>query len=65
MEPAERLEEVTRHRYGIGPAVPMPGAEPLTAIGFEEPVEFCDRYARGSTRIRREEDPTHLVLPYP
>jgi hypothetical protein len=64
MEPAERLDEVTRHHYRFGPAVPMPGAEALAAVGFEEPVEFCHRYARGSTRIRTEEDPTHLVLPY-
>ncbi|MGW1290391.1 hypothetical protein ACWD4N_44100 [Streptomyces sp. NPDC002586] len=64
MEPAERLDEVTRHHYAIGPAVPMPGAEPLIAVSFEEPVEFCCQYARGSAQIRPEEDPTHLVLPY-
>ncbi|MGV4926087.1 hypothetical protein K2224_17020 [Streptomyces sp. BHT-5-2] len=65
MEPAERLDEVTRHHYAIGPAVPMPGAEALTAVSFKEPVEFCEHYARGPVQIRREEDPTHLVLPYP
>ncbi|MEU6324279.1 hypothetical protein [Streptomyces sp. NPDC047009] len=64
MELAERLDEVTRHHYGTGPAVPMPGAEALIAVSFEEPVEFCHQYARGSTQIRPEEDPTHLVLPY-
>ena len=65
MELAERLDEVTRHRYRIGPAVPMPGAEALTAISFEEPVEFCEQYARGPVRIRREEDPAYLAVPYP
>ncbi|MFE4540050.1 hypothetical protein ACFRKB_34115 [Streptomyces scopuliridis] len=64
VEPAEWLEEVTHHRYVIAPAVPMPGAEALMAVSFEQPVEFCDQYARGATQIRREEDPTHIVLPY-
>ncbi|MFI9723287.1 hypothetical protein ACIHFE_27140 [Streptomyces sp. NPDC052396] len=64
MEPALRLEEVTRHEYTIAPAVPMPGAEALMAVTFKEPVEFCHEFARGETRIRPEEDPTHQVLPY-
>ncbi|MGW4651466.1 hypothetical protein [Kitasatospora sp. NPDC004289] len=63
-EPAERLAEVTRHRYVIGSAVPVPGAEPLSAVSFEEPVESCFEYARGSAQIRPEEDPTHRVMPY-
>lgn len=63
MESAERLDEVTRHRYVVGPAVPMPGAEPLTALSFEDPVEFCHQFARGTALIRPEEDPTHLTLP--
>ncbi|MEU5002295.1 hypothetical protein [Streptomyces sp. NPDC021622] len=64
-EPVERLDEVTRHRYVIEPAIPMPGAaDPLMAITFEEPVEFCYQYARGPREIRREDDPSHLVLPY-
>ena len=50
MEPAERLDEVTRHHYRVGPAVPMPGAEALMAVTFEEPVEFCHEYARGRRR---------------
>ncbi|MFF3766395.1 hypothetical protein ACFYYR_20255 [Streptomyces sp. NPDC001922] len=64
VERMERLHDVGRHRYGFGPAVPAPGAEALTAVTFEEPVEFCHQYARGARRIRPEEDPTHLVLPY-
>ena len=60
----ERWDEVTRHHYRIGPAVPLPGAEALMAVSFEEPVEFCFQYARGSTQIRAEEDPTHVVVPY-
>lgn len=63
-ERVERVDEVTRHRYVMGPAVPMPGGEPLQAVSFEEPVEFCHQYARGAREIRVEEDPTHLVLPY-
>ncbi|MEU2723726.1 hypothetical protein [Streptomyces smyrnaeus] len=62
-EPAERLDDVTHHPYTIGPAVPMPGADALMAVSFEEPVEFSHQYARGATLIRPEEDPTHLVLP--
>ncbi|MFI9045951.1 hypothetical protein [Streptomyces sp. NPDC053427] len=57
-KPPERVDEVTRHRYGIGPAVPMPGAEALTTVTFEEPVEFCHEFARGSTQIRPADDPT-------
>jgi hypothetical protein len=64
MEPAEQVDEVTRHHYVVGPAVPMPGAEALAAVSFEEQVEFCYQYARGAKQIRAEEDPTYLVLPY-
>lgn len=39
----EAASEVTLHRYAIGPAVPVPGAVPLPAVTFEEPVEFCGR----------------------
>ncbi|MFE0133112.1 hypothetical protein ACFWY6_16300 [Streptomyces sp. NPDC059037] len=63
-EPVERLDEVTCHRYVIEPAIPMPGADPLMAINFEEPVEFCDQYARGPREIGPEDDPSHLVRPY-
>ena len=42
----------------------MPGAEALMAVSFEEPVEFCFQDTRGSTQIRAEEDPTHVVVPY-
>ncbi len=62
-EPATCLDEVTLHRYALGPAVPMPGADALAAVGFEEAVEFCHQYARGAAHIRPEEDPTHLLLP--
>ncbi|MFF9481671.1 hypothetical protein [Streptomyces sp. NPDC014733] len=65
MEPAERADEIMRHRYSVATTVPMPGAEALPAVSFKEPVEFCMEYARAPVQIRREEDPTHLVLPYP
>ncbi|MGP3988437.1 hypothetical protein [Streptomyces sp. 3N207] len=63
-EPAEPLDEVTRHRYVLAPVEPMPGADPLPAISFEEPVEFCFHYARGPKEIRPEEDPTFPAVPY-
>ncbi|MGW3950145.1 hypothetical protein ACWEKM_04040 [Streptomyces sp. NPDC004752] len=58
------MDEVTCHHYVVGPAVPMPGAEALMAVTFEEPVEFCHRYARGPKEIRPEEDPAYLLVPY-
>jgi hypothetical protein len=61
----EAVSEVTLHHYIVGPAVPLPGAEPLAAITFKEPVEFCNTYARGPREIRAEQDPTHRMLPYP
>jgi hypothetical protein len=64
MEPAVQVDEVTRHHYVVRPVVPMPGGDALTAVSFEEPVEFCRQYARGAKEIRPEEDPTYLVLPY-
>jgi hypothetical protein len=64
MEPAEQVDEVARHHYVIGSAVPIPGADALPAVSFEEPLEFCYHFARGAKEIRPEEDPTHLVLPY-
>ncbi|HET6860582.1 MAG TPA: hypothetical protein VFH94_26220 [Streptomyces sp.] len=64
MEPALRVHEVTRHHYVIGAVVPMPGADPLAAISFEEPVEFCHDFARGARRISPEEDPAHGVPPH-
>jgi hypothetical protein len=64
MERPEPAVEVTRHHYVIGPAVPMPGADPLTAITFDEPVEFSYCFARGPREIGPEEDPTYPALPY-
>jgi hypothetical protein len=64
MEPVEQVDEVARHHYVIGSAVPIPGADALPAVSFEEPLEFCYHFARGAKEIRPEEDPTHLVLPY-
>lgn len=64
LEPPERWDEITRHHYDIGLAAPMPGAEEVVAVSFEEPVEFCYQYARGTTQIRPEEDPSHHSLPY-
>ncbi|MCX5411090.1 hypothetical protein [Streptomyces sp. NBC_00059] len=60
----EAASEVTLHRYVIGPAVPMPGAVPLAAVTFEDPVEFCETYARGPREIGSGQDPAHRVLPY-
>ncbi|WP_329127361.1 hypothetical protein [Streptomyces sp. NBC_01465] len=57
----EEMHGVTRHHYVVGPVVPMPGAEALLSISFEEPVEFSHRYARGRKEIRIEEDPAYLV----
>ncbi|MEU0645988.1 hypothetical protein [Streptomyces umbrinus] len=62
-QPAEPVDEVTRHHYVVGLAVPMPGEEAVMSVSFEEPVEFCHQYARGPKAIRAEEDPTYLVLP--
>ncbi|MBO8193401.1 hypothetical protein ITI46_17290 [Streptomyces oryzae] len=64
MEPAEPLAEVTRHRYVLGPVEPMPGADPLAAVTFEEPVEFCHHFAAGPKEISAEEDPTFSAVPY-
>jgi hypothetical protein len=64
MEPAVQVDEVTRHHYIVRPVIPIPGGDALTAVSFEEPVEFCRQYARGAKEIRPEEDPTYLVLPY-
>ncbi|MDQ8703214.1 hypothetical protein RCO28_12050 [Streptomyces sp. LHD-70] len=64
-QPARRAGEVTRHRYTFGPAEPYPGAEALPAVHFEEDVEFCSAFARGAAQIRREDDPTYGLLPYP
>ncbi|MDI3408746.1 hypothetical protein [Streptomyces cavernicola] len=62
-EPPEPVDDLTRRSYRIGPVVPMPGAEAVPAVTFEEPVEFCHEYARGAVRIRREEEPAHRLLP--
>lgn len=62
-EPPVWAGEVTRHRYTIGSAVPMPDADPLPAITFEEAVEFCHTFARGPREITPEEDPSHRVPP--
>ncbi|TJZ57335.1 hypothetical protein FCH28_07870 [Streptomyces piniterrae] len=59
-----QVDEVTRHHYTVGPAIPMPGEEAVPSVAFEEDVEFCHRFARGAKDIRIEEDPTHLVVPY-
>ncbi|MEV0219181.1 hypothetical protein [Streptomyces sp. NPDC050704] len=63
-QPAEPLDEVTRHHYAVGSAVPMPGGEAVMTLSFEEPVEFCHQYARGTKEIRAEDDPARLLLPY-
>ncbi|MEW1925818.1 hypothetical protein [Streptomyces sp. NPDC088360] len=64
VELVEPMDQVTRHRYVIEPAEPLPGADPVMAVDFEEPVEFCCQYARGSRTIGPEDDPSHLVLPH-
>ncbi|MFM9373690.1 hypothetical protein [Streptomyces sp. Da 82-17] len=64
-EPPRQADGVTRHPYAFGLAVPYPGAEGIPAVLFtDEPVEFCHEFARGPIGIRREDDPSHLVLPY-
>lgn len=61
----EAVSEVTLHRYSVGPAVPLPGDEPLPAILFKEPVEFSATYARGPREILPEQDPAHRMFPRP
>lgn len=64
VESTTRVDDVTRHPFVIGPAAPPPGADAVTALDFDEPVEFCSQYARRPGRIRPEDDPSHHVLPY-
>ncbi|MEU5660392.1 hypothetical protein ABZ802_32940 [Streptomyces sp. NPDC047737] len=57
MQQPEAADEVTRHHYSVGPAVPPPGGEPVLAVAFREPVEFCTTFARRSGTAAFEEDP--------
>ena len=63
-EPPEPWDAVTYHHYAIGQAAPMPGAEPLPAVTFEEPVDFGHVFERGSRTITLEDDPSHHFFPY-
>lgn len=60
----EPVDEVTRLHYTIGEAVPIPGAEPLAALRFQEPVESAREFERGPCEITPEDDPSHRILPY-
>ncbi|MEV6757690.1 hypothetical protein [Streptomyces sp. NPDC051214] len=62
VESITQVDDVTRHPFVIGPATPLPGADAVTALNFDEPVEFCSRYARMPGLIRPEDDPSHHVL---
>ncbi|MGW0904299.1 hypothetical protein [Streptomyces sp. NPDC002853] len=64
VESTTQVNDVTRHPFAVGPATPLPGADTVTALNFDEPVEFCSRFARSSGQIRPEDDPSHPVLPY-
>lgn len=46
LELRPREGDVTRHRYAVGPAVPVRAAEPVMSITFEEPVAFSHQYAK-------------------
>ncbi|MGC0328963.1 hypothetical protein RKD23_001953 [Streptomyces sp. SAI-170] len=39
-------EDVTRHRYTVGPAVPVHSAEPVMSVTFEQPVLFGHQYGK-------------------
>ncbi|MGW5738488.1 MULTISPECIES: hypothetical protein [Streptomyces] len=65
VESDQATNEVTRHRFVVGPVAPAPGAAAVPAVSFDEPVEFCRHYAKGTTRIGPEDDPSRLVLPHP
>jgi hypothetical protein len=58
----EAMGEVTRHRYTIGQAIPMPGAEPLPALIFQEHVDSAHTFERGSLEIAAEDNPSYDVL---
>lgn len=48
--------------YVVGSEKATGGEDPvLTALRLEEPVEFCDIYARGSRDISLTQDPSHLL----
>lgn len=64
VESTAQMDDLTRHPFVIGPATPPPGGDVVTALDFEEPVEFCCQFAKRSRQIRPEDDPSHRVLPY-
>lgn len=63
-QPPERWTEITNHHYSLGRKAPAPGAEPLSALVFEEHVDFAYVLGRGPREISMEDDPSHWVLPY-
>ncbi|MGW6026321.1 hypothetical protein [Streptomyces sp. NPDC055099] len=62
VESTTQVDDVTRHPFVIGPATPLPGADAVTALTFDKPVEFCHQYARRPGQIRPEDDPSRPVL---
>jgi hypothetical protein len=63
-QPPEPWTHVTRHRYSLGQEAPAPGAAPLSAVVFEEHVDFAHVLERGSREISIEDDPSYQLLPY-
>jgi hypothetical protein len=62
MREPEAVDEVTRHRYTIGQAIPMPGAEALPALVFQEHIDSADTFERGPLEIADEDNPSYDVL---
>jgi hypothetical protein len=56
------VDEITRHRYTIGHARPIPGAEALPALVFQEHIDSANIFERGPLEIAPEDDPSHYVL---
>lgn len=58
----EAVNEVSRNRYTIGYARPMPGAEPLPALVLQEHIDSAHAFERGPLKITPEDDPSHHAL---
>jgi hypothetical protein len=58
------VDEATQHRYTIGQAIPLPGAEALPALILQDHIDSAHTLERGSLKIVTEDDPSYGVLPW-
>ncbi|MEV1006896.1 hypothetical protein [Streptomyces sp. NPDC049881] len=61
VETDEPCDEVLRTGYAFDTARGGDGAL-VEAVCFEEPVEYCVRYARGDRRVTADQDPSWSVV---